>query len=271
MLDSPDQLKLDTLVCGHFVCPERKLTYGKLKPLTNAEWPPSYSAHKSPGDAGRVSGTETLPPGPERSPCVGAHQQHIGGLLLKPPGRSAFVPLVQAGAPDPVESVPGGISSHKREARFCISAWSCGSCGCAPEGAHLVASGLSTKVVETILQSRAPSMRKLYAWKRRLFTSWCGNHQLDPVHCPVGTVLEFLQARFTAGLTHSMAAIAAFHSPLGGQSAHSTQSMAASKAFSSGVPLSNICNAAGWSTLLTFVRFYSLDIHATPDSSVLSS
>ncbi|KAL0161323.1 hypothetical protein M9458_045048, partial [Cirrhinus mrigala] len=57
-----------------------------------------------------------------------------------------------------------------------------------------------------------------------LFTSWCGIRQLDPVHCPVGTVLEFLQARFATGLTHStlkvyMAAIAVFHSPLGGQSA----------------------------------------------------
>ncbi|KAL0148900.1 hypothetical protein M9458_055704 [Cirrhinus mrigala] len=37
--------------------------------------------------------------------------------------------------------------------------------GVASEGAHLVASGLSTKVVETILQSRAPSTRKLYALK----------------------------------------------------------------------------------------------------------
>ncbi|KAL0173183.1 hypothetical protein M9458_033494, partial [Cirrhinus mrigala] len=95
--------------------------------------------------------------------------------------------------------------------------------GVAPEGAHLVASGLSTEVVETILQSRAPSTRKLYAWKWILFTSWCGVRQLDPVHFPVGTVLEFLQARFATGLTHStlkvyVAAIAAFHSPLGGQS-----------------------------------------------------
>ncbi len=31
--------------------------------------------------------------------------------------------------------------------------------GVAPEGAHLIASGLSTEVVETILQSRAPTMR----------------------------------------------------------------------------------------------------------------
>ncbi len=88
--------------------------------------------------------------------------------------------------------------------------------GVAPEG-------LSTEVVETILQSRAPSTRKLYSLKWRLFTSWCGDHQLDPVNCPVGTVLEFLQARFSAGLSHStlrvyVAAIASYHAPMGGQS-----------------------------------------------------
>ncbi len=95
--------------------------------------------------------------------------------------------------------------------------------GVAPEGVQLIASGLSTEVVETILQSRAPSMRKLYGLKWRLFTSWCGDHQLDPVNCPVGTVLEFLQARFSAGLSHStlrvyVAAIASYHAPMGGQS-----------------------------------------------------
>ncbi len=40
--------------------------------------------------------------------------------------------------------------------------------GVAPEGAQLIASGLSTEVAKTILQSRAPSMRKLYALKLRL-------------------------------------------------------------------------------------------------------
>ncbi|KAI2668801.1 hypothetical protein H4Q32_005606 [Labeo rohita] len=95
--------------------------------------------------------------------------------------------------------------------------------GVAPEGAHLLASGLSTEVVETILQSRAASTRKLYALKWRLFTSWCGHHQQDPVNCPVGTVLEFLQDRLSTGLTHStlkvyVAAIAAYHAPLGGLS-----------------------------------------------------
>ncbi|KAL0174633.1 hypothetical protein M9458_030601, partial [Cirrhinus mrigala] len=95
--------------------------------------------------------------------------------------------------------------------------------GVAPEGAHLLASSLSTEVVETIFQSRAPSTRKLYTWKWRLFTSWCGRHQQDPVNCPVGTVLEFLQDRLSAELTHStlkvyVAAIAAYHAPLGGLS-----------------------------------------------------
>ncbi len=93
----------------------------------------------------------------------------------------------------------------------------------ASEGAQLITSGLSTEVVETILQSRAPSTRKLNALKWRLFTSWCGDRQLNPVNCPIGTVLEFLQARLSAGLTHStlkiyVVAISAYHTYLGGQS-----------------------------------------------------
>ncbi len=48
-------------------------------------------------------------------------------------------------------------------------------------------------------------------------------------------------------------------SPMGVK-AHSTRSLAASKAFLAGVPIQDICNAAGWSTPLTFVRFYGLRI-----------
>ncbi len=45
--------------------------------------------------------------------------------------------------------------------------------------------------------------------------------KLDLVNCQVGTVLEFLQERFTAGLAPStlnvyVAAISAYHIPLGG-------------------------------------------------------
>ncbi len=93
--------------------------------------------------------------------------------------------------------------------------------GLVSEGAQLIDSGLSTEVVETILHSRAPSMKKCYALKWRVFTSWCSDHQLDPVDCPVGTVLEFLQERFTAGQAPStlkvhVVAISAYHIPLGG-------------------------------------------------------
>ncbi len=74
-----------------------------------------------------------------------------------------------------------------------------------------------------ILQSRAPSTRKLYALKWRLFTSWCGDHQLDPVNCLIGTVLELLQDQLSTGLTHStlkvyVAALPDYNAPLAGQS-----------------------------------------------------
>ncbi len=75
--------------------------------------------------------------------------------------------------------------------------------GLSSEGDQLIDLDLSTEVVETILHSRAPSTRILYALKWKVFTSWCSDHQLDPVNCPVGTVLEFLQDRFTAGLAPS--------------------------------------------------------------------
>ncbi len=95
--------------------------------------------------------------------------------------------------------------------------------GLAFEGAQLIDSGLSTEVVETILHSRAPSTRKLYALKWRVFTLWCSDHQLDPVNCPVGTVLEFLQERFAAELAPStlkvyVATISAYHILFGGMS-----------------------------------------------------
>uniref|UniRef100_A0AAQ4QUT1 receptor protein-tyrosine kinase n=1 Tax=Gasterosteus aculeatus aculeatus TaxID=481459 RepID=A0AAQ4QUT1_GASAC len=53
--------------------------------------------------------------------------------------------------------------------------------------------------------------------------------------------------------------------------AHSTRSMAASTALLSGVSLQDVCDAAGWSSPHTFVRFYSLDLSSTPGAQVLSS
>ncbi len=320
------------------------------------EWPPcprsveGSSSHlaRPAGDAGRVSGSETLSPRPKISPCVGAHRQYSGGLLCQPPRRSAVAAPVQAGAPDPcvvpgqtpltesslhpwasqcgsrhpvetgavaqgmdvshrggeadLESVwPGtggpllysgdsamsplvlsnsssftGAGCHGTDVAEassvplspdCSAPRSSGenapgrgpaaasspvlagpsmvlgpdfsprrlsmgdsrqegspltgrrhSCaplpgvmeavGVAPEGAQLIASCLSTEVVETILQSRAPSTRKLYALKWRLFTSWCGDRQLDPVNClvlysagvPAGSTLRRVNPLLLEGL-----------------------------------------------------------------------
>lgn len=68
--------------------------------------------------------------------------------------------------------------------------------GLALEGYQLIDSGLSNEVVETSLNARAPFMRKLFALK------WCLlYHHVDPVHCPVASVLEFLQDHLPTGLT----------------------------------------------------------------------
>ncbi len=69
---------------------------------------PSTAFLAVPGDAGRVSSTQTLFSGPKRSPCVGTHRQHSSVFLCKPPGRSTFTPLMQAGTLDPCV-VPGQV------------------------------------------------------------------------------------------------------------------------------------------------------------------
>ncbi len=291
----------------------------------SVEWSPSHMAHQLSGDASSLSSTEIFPPRPERSPCVGAHRQHSGGLLHHSPGGSALAPVVQTGTPDPLV-VPGQVlslralyipgylnvgpdvlsrqgprpgewmlhpevvkqiwrmfytgrggplrnssecamsplvlsssSSSPRTGRYgtdmaeaasvrlspdrsaprssdestprrcsptvsspmlagpsmvlgpdfpprrlsmggshqegspltsrgCHSAPPPGvmeTVGVAPEGAQLIASGLPAEVVETILQSRAPSTRKVYTLKWKFFTSWCRARQQDPVNCPV--------------------------------------------------------------------------------------
>ncbi|XDV54920.1 hypothetical protein PO909_023109 [Leuciscus waleckii] len=53
--------------------------------------------------------------------------------------------------------------------------------------------------------------------------------------------------------------------------AHSTRGMASSRALLSGVPIQEVCDAAGWATPHTFIRFYSLDLPSTPGTLVLSS
>ncbi len=52
--------------------------------------------------------------------------------------------------------------------------------------------------------------------------------------------------------------------------AHSTRGVASSQALFRGVPLEDICVAAGWSSPHTFVRFYNLDVDTAPGSQVMS-
>ncbi len=52
--------------------------------------------------------------------------------------------------------------------------------------------------------------------------------------------------------------------------AHSTRSVASSQALFRGVPLEDICVAAGWSSLHTFIRFYNLDLDTALGSQALS-
>ncbi len=66
-------------------------------------------------------------------------------------------------------------------------------------GPRAVIDGLPTEVQETIASARAPATRKLYSSKWGIFESWCLTSAIDPVNCPVGPVLEFLQERLTAG------------------------------------------------------------------------
>ncbi len=71
--------------------------------------------------------------------------------------------------------------------------------GMAHTGTRAVIDGLPAEVQETIASARAPTTRKLYSSKWGVFESWCLTRAIDPVNCPVGPVLEFLQERLTAG------------------------------------------------------------------------
>ncbi len=108
-------------------------------------------------------------------------------------------------------------------AHWCIPTRSYGGCGCGPWGgtAHSVRS--LTEVVETILQSRAPSTRKLYALNGNFSlhgAEIASSTQLTPGWYSAGGSCRFDSPQ---GCNHStlkvyVAAISAYHASLGGQS-----------------------------------------------------
>ncbi len=93
--------------------------------------------------------------------------------------------------------------------------------GVASERRELICPGLSAEATETIINSKAVSTRRLYALKWKLFTTWCRRREMDQAYCPVASVLEFLQSRFSEGVTPAtlkvyMAAISANHAYIDG-------------------------------------------------------
>ncbi|XP_051528310.1 uncharacterized protein LOC127425963 [Myxocyprinus asiaticus] len=82
---------------------------------------------------------------------------------------------------------------------------------------------LPPAMVDTFTQARAPSTRRLYALKWRLFTKWCSSRREDPQRCADRSVLSFLQERLEGRLSPSslkvyVAAIAAQHDTVDGKS-----------------------------------------------------
>ncbi|KAL0187989.1 hypothetical protein M9458_015088, partial [Cirrhinus mrigala] len=82
---------------------------------------------------------------------------------------------------------------------------------------------LSPSVVNTLLQARAPSTRRLYDLKWHIFVNWCPSHGKDPRSCGIKSVLSFLQEGLDRHLSAStlkvhVAAISANHDLVGGRS-----------------------------------------------------
>lgn len=55
----------------------------------------------------------------------------------------------------------------------------------ATEEPELLLRSYDIKVQNTILNSRAPSTRNIYAYRWKLFSDWYTPRKLDPEHCPV--------------------------------------------------------------------------------------
>ncbi len=56
-------------------------------------------------------------------------------------------------------------------------------------------SALHSRVLDTLMEARAPATRSLYALKWGVFVKWSGDVHIDPATCSVPDVLRFLQHR----------------------------------------------------------------------------
>ncbi len=125
-------------------------------------------------------------PSPSHSPILALPDLVLG----------ANSPLVSASLGD---SDQAGLTVPASGQDLASSAGALEVVGMAHTGPRAVIDGLPAEVQETIASARAPATRKLYSSKWAVFESWCLTRAIDPVNCPVGPVLEFLQERLTAG------------------------------------------------------------------------
>ncbi len=130
-------------------------------------------------------------------------RDEVSLLLVAPlwPGRVRFSDLISL-----LDGSPWEIPVRRdllSQAVVFTPARRCGRFGCGPWGGAT----RSFRSLNRGCWDHTPIQSSLSEETVRLevgtFTSWCGGRQLDLVNCPIGTVLELLQARFSAGLTHS--------------------------------------------------------------------
>ncbi len=126
--------------------------------------------------------------------CPSPSHSHI--LALPDLVLGANSPLVSASLGD---SDQAGLTVPASGQDLASSAGALEVVGMAHTGPRAVIDGLPAEVQETIASARAPATRKLYSSKWGVFESWCLTRAIDPVNCPVGPVLEFLQERLTVG------------------------------------------------------------------------
>ncbi len=125
-------------------------------------------------------------PSPSHSPILALPDLVLGAN--SPPVSAPLGDSKQAGPAVPASGQDLASSARDLEA-----------VGMAHTGPRALMNNLPVEVQETIASARAPATRKLYSSKWGVFESWCFARAIDPVNCPVGPVLEFMQERLTTG------------------------------------------------------------------------
>ncbi len=154
--------------------------------------PPMAECQSVRVSANKADSSSTMQSEGERCPSP----SHSPILALPDLVLGANSPLVSASLGD---SDQAGLTVPASGQDLASSARALEVVGMAHTGPRAVIDGLPAEVQETIASARAPATRKLYSSKWGVFESWCLTRAIDPVNCPVGPVLEFLQERLTAG------------------------------------------------------------------------